>query len=125
MINRVVNVSKSDGTWGEPGVNIGNFKSKEYLVVDLPEDEGGLAEIRALISEDFPGDLPGDLPVKQVADSRNRHFEVGLFSVCNGKKELIFQHRKASELKVFSDGTWLYDAVESEDTNDKFIADKV
>ncbi len=119
MLNRQINVLRTDGTWGTAGVNVDNVDSKDYYT-RTPESKEERDYVRALIAEDFKANKP----TKSVGDKRKRRFNIS-FSVIKPfeQKELIYRHRKSSDLKVYNDGTWDYDAVESEDKNDKYLVE--
>lgn len=123
MLNRQINVLKADGSWGPAGVDVDNFDQHDY-VTPVPKTDNDAEKIREQIESDFKANkLAKPNSTFKSHKRRTKSKAVTLIHFNEGKanKELVYRHKQASDFKVYSDGTWDYEAVESEDTNGKYL----
>lgn len=123
MLNRKIKVIKADGSLGDPGVEVNNMNSHEYFT-PVPKNESQANAIRSKISEDFDEEDKLVMPAKTKSESYSSSFSVIKFGWGKTDKELVYREREAKEFKLYSDGTWDYNRVSSQDTNSKYVIEE-
>lgn len=120
MLNRRINVLKADGTWGPAEVTVDNYTSHDY-VAPVPKSLKEAETIREKIAEDFEDNKPRKQHRYNKRRSQSNSFSYIMIKGGDVNKELVYRRKRASDFKMYSDGTWDYDVVESEDKNNKYV----
>lgn len=116
---RKINVLKANGSIGpmEDGFTVDHYSNDEFSV-PTPSNEREAKAIRNVIARKYDH-ITDNNTISRINNTHRVSKNVmNMSDFGKFENKVVYQYREAKEFKIYSDGTYSYDRVTSEDTNE-------